>query len=453
MMQRGRQHAAKAEWLLALEAFRAVQAAAPDRAGAALEAARVLVRLQRLDEAEETCRRLLSRADPGTAFAARVLATLITTLLEQAQLASRRGDPDARRRHLDAAAALAPNHPGVLGQQRLDRRAERRFDWRDEVRASLRVLKEPSAAEHELVAACGYLVTYGIVGPVEPVLQRFGATNRRARQILAEMRQVVRLGLAAPMPGAADDDAEREHLNQLRGSVEKLAPPAKTLVLVFAGGAQQVYLSIDLFHRILRPAGVNIIYLRDLENLMFLGGVVGLGDIDQTIAALRQRAIELGTDRLLVIGNSSGSAGALRYGLALGAEAILALGPRLNVPRDEQLLAHQLARKRAAPPARQQFLRNVGDLYRAAPSKPRVTLIYGDRCLADVDDARDLEGVDGVIHAPVTGFDAHACAGMLLAAGLLAPILRNFVEHGAVASELLEKARNAYRDVHPGLPA
>ena len=80
---------------------------------------------------------------------------------------------------------------------------------------------------------------------------------------------------------------------------------------------------------------LNVIYLRDFKFRSFLAGVEGLGDGPEASAAgLRQLAGDLGSDRLLMLGLSSGGFAAMRYGALAGADGVLAFAPltQLHTP-------------------------------------------------------------------------------------------------------------------------
>ncbi len=121
------------------------------------------------------------------------------------------------------------------------------------------------------------------------------------------------------------------------------APGARTVVLVFTGSNDGVSFPLVLFDRYLAALGVTAIYLKDFNRLRFLQGVRSLGDYGETLAALRDRLDRLGAERLCVIGNCTGGFAAIRYGVELNADHILAFEAPTFSP-DERLSKLEQAR-------------------------------------------------------------------------------------------------------------
>lgn len=104
-------------------------------------------------------------------------------------------------------------------------------------------------------------------------------------------------------------------------------PGAQTAVLVFTGGADGMAMPLSIFDRYLAALNVTTIYLKDFNRLAYLAGIRSLGGYRETLAALRSLLENLGITRLTAIGNCDGASAAIRYGIELGADRILAFGP------------------------------------------------------------------------------------------------------------------------------
>lgn len=69
------------------------------------------------------------------------------------------------------------------------------------------------------------------------------------------------------------------------------------------------------------------IHLRDPRMAWYLQGIDGLGaDLDATLDTVRRHIRALPATRMTMLGQSMGGYGAIRYGLALGADRVVALG-------------------------------------------------------------------------------------------------------------------------------
>jgi hypothetical protein len=233
------------------------------------------------------------------------------------------------------------------------------------------------------------------------------------------------------MPSMAADD----ELEALTGCVEKPMPGAETLVIVFAGTNDRVWMTFSLLHRILQQMGVSLVYVRDLRRSWYLGGIVGLGDdFPSSVQGFRQLAARHGAKRVLTLGNCVGCRGALDYGLALGAEGVLGISPKLQIRNDLDPLQKAWIEdlRRATPPDRE----NLRGRFLSAASRPNVTLVYGENYTPDADDVRYIADVPGVVGANIPGSGDPDSVKDLLVRELLAPLLQDFVKNGGVSEEM-----------------
>ncbi len=205
---------------------------------------------------------------------------------------------------------------------------------------------------------------------------------------------------------------------------------ARTTLVCFAGGGQVgTGVPLPILHRWLGLLDVNLVYLRSPRLTDFyLGGLKGLGSGASGLASgLRALLTDLGAERTLAYGTSSGAFAAIRYGLEVGAEAILALGaPTDMTPGFNQhlLLADVAARLSAAFPGEPLDLR---PLVAAADPPPRLTLVYGDACWNDRIYVEHLAGLPGVELHPVDDFEGHHVAMELLLRGEFMALMESFV--------------------------
>lgn len=305
--------------------------------------------------------------------------------------------------------------------------------WIDEIGRAIVVLRRDDATAAERLAACVLLAQYGITEGLEPEFAALSAQfpplsaqSTRAAVWGRTVRQLERTGLGRPLPNLGKSGKlEEDELLQGLAVTEKAVSGSDTVVLVFGGVGHRLGLSFDIIQRILRPTGVSTIYLRDLQHTWYAGGIVGLGGtFRETAAGLERSIARLGASRVLAIGNCLGCAGAVRYGLAIGVEAIVGLAPRLEIP--DQF--------RTSDPL---LVSGVLETYAAQERRPKLNLIYGENCREDAADVLLLAGVEGVTSVPIAHYDGHACLALLFARGLLTRLLRRFVRTGTLGEELL----------------
>ncbi len=354
------------------------------------------------------------------------------------------GDTEAAIGHYQIASALQPRNLGlhaVLRDLLID---QERFDWRADIAKALSILEHHDSQPAERLAACQLLVQYGVTQGLERELAPLAADSSLAGLLLRVVRQLERSGLARPLPDASvPGDSELDELVLSAGITERPVPGAQTLVLVFGGANHRLGLAFDIIHRVLRPAGVSAIYLRDLDRSWYMGGIVGLGSgFDAAAAALREKAARSGAKRVLAIASCIGCYGALRYGAAAGIEAILGLSPRLRLPAaqwsDLQARLDRLTRLSGSHPA---LASDVRESYLAAPNRPSLHLVYGEDCAEDAGDARYLAGIQGVTTAGIAGYAAHGALNVLVGRGLLSRLLLGFVRDAAIEPALLAEIR------------
>jgi tetratricopeptide (TPR) repeat protein len=423
----------------AVDHLQAAMAGDPDNPKSNLKLGNQLLGLWRLEEAEAAFRRVIAAEPTNTA-----------ALMGLSRCAKDRGEEGEALAFLRAASACEPGNREIQFQIKLLDADHAGHDWKSELLDAADVLRAEDSPSDQRLWAARLLLVYGVTDIVHEALAPMEAASRQARQLLQMARQLDHLGLSQP-PGALSQlfNPEAEQMNALSGVVERLNPGAETLVLVFTGRVQRAFLSLDVLHRILRRSGASLVYLRDLERTSFLGGVVGVAsDFTGTVDAFRALMARAGARRLLTVGNCFGCAGALRYGLALGAEGVLGVAPRMGalaIQRLSPTIAAKLAALRDAAPS---LAQDVPSLYLAAASPPRVTLISATGVEPEASFLREMSAkVPGVSCVEMPGASA-ACFGDILARGYLSPLLLGFVANGAVEPEILAAlGRPAPKDV------
>ena len=297
------------------------------------------------------------------------------------------------------------------------------------------------ATPRDRLSACSKLLQYGLAARVAPALQRLVAepsVARAARQLQLAARQIERLGLVREVVDGSDP------LDAVTGVATRLRHPgADTLLLCFGGTANRMFVATTLLDRLLQKLPVNVVYLHDVAESYFMGAIEGLGaTYAENLAALDALRRAAGATRLLCLGTCIGGYAALRYGLDLGAEAVLCLSPRLRTRQGDD------ASDEAAAVRAFGTRINLRDLLTEAKAPPATTILYAERNPLDAAEGQDLDGAPGVVSHPFVGLNTHNIMTPLLAAGTLPALLEGFVRTGRVSEEVLATMRGT-----PGAPA
>ena len=254
------------------------------------------------------------------------------------------------------------------------------------------------------------------MGGVEPLRAFVAATADRPAVLEAIEELHI---LARHAPAVAPEGAAADLLDDPADDVQVTRRPgARTALLVFTGGAQRLNGPLRLIHAWLRRLGATVIYLRDVHGMHFLGGIRSLGDgYGATLAALRGLVADLGCERTVCIGGSSGSFGAMRYALDLGAARVLCLaGPTILDQSLPELLRRERLKGSVVERVDPERL-DLAKLYREAAARPRLRLVYGEANALDRQEAERMAGIAGVELVPIAGLERHGVIPYLVPDG------------------------------------
>lgn len=409
----------------------------PDRDNpkATLRLGQRLLKQWRMDKAERAFRRVLA-VEPAN----------FEAMVGLARCVGISGDKQEALTLLRTADALQPGKYMVGWWLRQLEGGPARMDWGQELVEATTQLRDAVSPLGVRIAAAQRLLPYGVTDVVLEALAPLEARSIQVRRIVQIARQLDRSGLSQstqPPGSSADPDLARH--DAVTGVVERLTPGAEALLLVFSGGMNRAFLSLDVLHRLLRKTGASVVYLRDLERTYYRGGVVGLGaDFAATTRALAAVRAGSGARRLLMFGNCTGCEGALRYGLALGADAVLGVSPRAGAAAEQALSKAERAKLDALLDGVPQYAGDFTDLYAAAgAAAPRVTLVAGETAEPEASFARDMATkVPGVVHAAMPGV-SEECFGDILGRGLFPSLFASYIADGELSPEVLKGLRQA----------
>jgi tetratricopeptide (TPR) repeat protein len=423
----------KNDWSGAIEEFRAALESDPKNVPVRVELARTYCDLSRWQEAERIYQSIIDDSPRH-----------VEALLGLATVAKVEGNLSAARALFEEASVAAPLDQRPKREIRKLKAADA-FDWRTEIEEALAVTRAANVPVQTEIEAAKVLVEYGLTEAARPVLSRLEGRSPAARQLLLAVRQIERMGLARPLStaSAVSDPAEIQ-LESLQGFHEMPVPGSDTVLIVFGGTNNRLWMTFSLLHRILRKTGVSVIYCRDLQRLWYASGIIGLGhDFPSTVEGFRKLIAPYGATRVLTLGNCIGCLGALRYGLLLGAQGVLAISPKLRLLED--LEPHQRAQLRKIDERRPVQDKNIHREYLEVPSRPNVALIFGEDCAGDAYVASAMADVPGVALASIPESSDTDSVKDLLVRGLFEPLLQDFVANGAVSQKihtLISTSRN-----------
>jgi len=382
----------------------------------------------------------------------RLMPQNVSALVGLAEMCWLNGDAKSAAIHYEAAAAVDPNNLAIHEALRNVLIAQRNFDWKADIGKALQILRHERASPDDRIGACRLLIQYGVTQGLEKELALLCTHSSVAAQLLRAVKQLERTGLARSLPAIGQDGAlEDDQLLLSYGITEIPVPHAETLVVVFGGANHRLDFSFDVIQRILRSTGVSTLYLRDLERQWYVNGIVGLGtSFGEAVGGLRDTVRRFGAKRILMIGNCVGCSGALRYGLAIGADAVLGIAPRIRLPRSEPQrpnLQEGLSRPQHGLP---KCSEDVREQYQSAAQTPRVSFIFGERATKDAADAMYMADLKGVTLIGIADYAGHACLNLILGHGLLTRLLRDFVGDGSIAPKLQDEIRRCALDASAG---
>jgi hypothetical protein len=268
------------------------------------------------------------------------------------------------------------------------------------------VLADETLKLNRRVAAYHRAILRDGLTPVMEVLQRVGIQKEQSAisaRGLAECRSIAGSGLL---------DRLEEAKGHLRVPLRWRAPAAEKIVLVFTGPDTRFWAHHVLQFRALKPFGQHILFLQDSRLACYTDGIDGLRrGYENSLEDLRALCSELGNLPIYCMGRSTGGFGALRFGLDLEAQAVLAFSPRTSLaanlePRADEVYARDMLGERAI---------DLKPLFAARTSIPRLTLYYGALNGSDVRHAQRFADLPGAQVIALEGLAGHNSQGRLIA--------------------------------------
>lgn len=214
-----------------------------------------------------------------------------------------------------------------------------------------------------------------------------------------------RLGFVRSFDGFPEIFNNEQLMDRLYARTGYAFFPAETktpkLLVVFTTMYNNYQMSNALMYAMLKPFGVNVLFLKDETYFTYLNGVVGLGsDIRELARGIQSFAAEHGYSEIYITGFSSGGFASLYAASLIPCAGYLGLAIYTDISLGSQLprrlrLAPQIERK-IADSAAGIFQCDLKPIVVDRVGGFPIALHYGDLSLDDCAHAQHLAGLPGV---------------------------------------------------------
>ncbi len=183
--------------------------------------------------------------------------------------------------------------------------------------------------------------------------------------------------------------------------------PTPFALVCFGGNGER---NFTLPHQLLNRLGIHIIFIQDSVRCFSLCEIARLGpDFETNLARIKLILHELEATSVYCIGISAGAFPALKFGLELDAQSVLAFSgtPSLNIADDPGATLAKYPQLRAISTKAPHLATSMVTEYTTRPAHPSVTMVYGGKNKRDAFFASHMKGIPGVKFAPIEGFTGH----------------------------------------------
>ncbi len=114
---------------------------------------------------------------------------------------------------------------------------------------------------------------------------------------------------------------------------------SSTIIIAFGGMKGNLGIPAFEFFKILSPLDAKKMFIRDLDQNLYFGGLPGITDgIDGIVEHLKGKFEEFGVKRVVIIGNSAGANAAILFGILLNADRVVAFSPKTFITPMKRLI-------------------------------------------------------------------------------------------------------------------
>ena len=111
------------------------------------------------------------------------------------------------------------------------------------------------------------------------------------------------------------------------------------MIIAFGGMKGNMGIPVFEFFKILSPLDAKKMFIRDLDQNLYFGGLPGItNSIDGIVDHLKSKFKELGIKRVVVLGNSAGANAAVLFGILLNADKVVAFSPKTFITPLKRIL-------------------------------------------------------------------------------------------------------------------
>lgn len=202
---------------------------------------------------------------------------------------------------------------------------------------------------------------------------------------------------------------------------------SEALIIAFTGHAVRGVAAANFeFRRLLRGINAKALFLRDPEFTWYQQGIVGVGDIIESVRYLRSLRNEFDAQRVITVGNSGGGYAAILYGVLMEAEIIIGFSPQTRL-RDstDTRFPNALARLRQIIGTMPTYT-DLREVLQRRTGKTKTYIYYGSHNARDREHAERIRGLPGVTLVPFPTCH-HSCGKVLARRGHLTRILEHAV--------------------------
>ena len=227
-------------------------------------------------------------------------------------------------------------------------------------------------------------------------------------------------------------DAFPEHFATEAGDiVGERVRGSRSLVLAFGGLAAMAAGTLPTLNLLLQRARINTLLLSDPQRLLGLGGILSIGNYQESIAWLKGLMDAWEISNLYCFGSSAGGYPAIRYGLDLRARRILTFAAPTKLTGD--LISRRRDSRGKAVLGR--LLKHVPkmcvdlrtEIARLGEAAPEIINYYGAAMAEDAFHAQNIEDLPTVRSRPLAGFAGHDVPAILKANGGYAAAFHEFL--------------------------
>jgi len=183
--------------------------------------------------------------------------------------------------------------------------------------------------------------------------------------------------------------------------------PTQFALVCFGGNGER---NFTLPHQLINRLGIHIIFVQDAVRCFSLCEIARLGSNYETnLARLKLILQELEATSVYCLGVSAGAFPALKFGLELEAQSVLAFSgtPSLNIADDPGATLAKYPQLRAITSKAPHLAASMITEYTNSQTHPSVTLVFGGKNKRDKFFAMHMKGMPGVKLVPIEGFTGH----------------------------------------------